>query len=133
MTDTALPRVLCVDDEPNVLAAMERTLFGEFDVVVAPSGQAGLDAIRWGDRFAVIMSDMRMPNMDGATFLAKARELSPDSVRLLLTGQADVTSSIAAINKGAIFRYLCKPCPKEELIATLNDAVRQYRLVCAEK
>ncbi|MGG7448259.1 response regulator [Kosakonia oryzendophytica] len=133
MTDTALPRVLCVDDEPNVLAAMERNLFGEFDVVVAPSGEAGLDAIRWGERFAVIMSDMRMPNMDGATFLAKARELSPDSVRLLLTGQADVTSSIAAINKGAIFRYLCKPCPKEELIAALNDAVRQYRLVCAEK
>ncbi|MCI4187748.1 response regulator [Dickeya dianthicola] len=133
MTDTTLPRVLCVDDEPNVLAAMERNLFGEFNVVVAPSGEAGLDAVRWGQRFAVIMSDMRMPGMDGATFLAKAREISPDSVRILLTGQADVESSIAAINKGAIFRYLCKPCPKEELISALNDAVSQYRLVCAEK
>ncbi|ADM98373.1 response regulator [Dickeya dadantii] len=133
MTETALPRVLCVDDEPNVLAAMERNLFGEFDVVVAHSGEAGLDAVRWGKRFAVIMSDMRMPGMDGATFLAKAREISPDSVRILLTGQADVESSIAAINKGAIFRYLCKPCPKEELVAALNDAVGQYRLICAEK
>ena len=133
MTDTALARVLCVDDEPNVLAAIERNLFGEFEVVVAKSGEAGLDAVRWGEKFAVIVSDMRMPGMDGATFLAKAREISPDSVRILLTGQADVQSSIAAINKGAIFRYLCKPCPKDELIAKLNDAVRQYRLICAEK
>ncbi|MFS2222080.1 response regulator [Pantoea sp. B65] len=133
MTETALPRVLCVDDEPNVLAAMERNLFGEFEVVVANGGEAGLDAIRHGERFAVIMSDMRMPGMDGATFLAKVREVSPDSVRLLLTGQADLESSIAAINKGAIFRYLCKPCPREELVSALNDAVSQYRLVCAEK
>jgi len=133
MTDTSLPRVLCVDDEPNVLAAIERNLFDLFDVVTAHSGEAGLDAIRSGKPFAVILSDMRMPGMDGATFLSRAREVSPDSVRILLTGQADVESSIAAINKGAIFRYLCKPCPKEDLIATLNDAVRQYRLVCAEK
>lgn len=133
MTDTSLPRVLCVDDEPNVLAAIERNLFDLFDVVTAHSGEAGLDAIRSGKPFAVILSDMRMPGMDGATFLSRAREVSPDSVRVLLTGQADVESSIAAINKGAIFRYLCKPCPKEDLIATLNDAVRQYRLVCAEK
>ncbi|SCC09392.1 response regulator [Kosakonia oryziphila] len=133
MTDTSLPRVLCVDDEPNVLAAIARNLFDVFDVVTAHSGEAGLDAIRSGKPFAVILSDMRMPGMDGATFLSRAREASPDSVRILLTGQADVESSIAAINKGAIFRYLCKPCPKEDLIATLNDAVRQYRLVCAEK
>ncbi len=133
MTETALPRVLCVDDEPNVLAAMERSLFGEFDVVTARSGEAGLDTVRWGEPFAVIMSDMRMPGMDGAVFLAKAREISPDSVRILLTGQADVESSIAAINKGAIFRYLCKPCPKEELVSALNDAVSQHRLVRVEK
>lgn len=133
MTDTALPRVLCVDDEPNVLAAMERNLFGEFDVMVALSGEAGLAAIARGERFAVIMSDMRMPGMDGATFLSKVRVICPDSVRLLLTGQADLESSIAAINKGAIFRYLCKPCPKEELVPALNDAVNQHRLICAEK
>jgi response regulator RpfG family c-di-GMP phosphodiesterase len=133
MSDTPLPRILCVDDEPNVLAAMERNLFGEFDVVVANGGEAGLDAVRWGEPFAVVMSDMRMPGMDGATFLAKVREVSPDSVRVLLTGQADVESSIAAINKGAIFRYLCKPCPKDELGASLHDAVNQYRLLRAEK
>jgi DNA-binding NtrC family response regulator len=116
-----------------VLAAMERNLFGEFDVMVALSGEAGLAAIARGERFAVIMSDMRMPGMDGATFLSKVRVICPDSVRLLLTGQADLESSIAAINKGAIFRYLCKPCPKEELVPALNDAVNQHRLICAEK
>jgi response regulator RpfG family c-di-GMP phosphodiesterase len=133
MTEICLPRILCVDDEPNVLAAMERNLFGKFDVVVAQSGNAGLEAIRWQEPFSVIMSDMRMPNMDGATFLAKAREVAPDSVRILLTGQADLESSIAAINKGAIFRYLCKPCPSDELVSVLNEAVNQYRLIRAEK
>ncbi len=133
MNDDALPRILCVDDEPNVLAAMERSLSGEFEVVSANGGVAGLDAIHWGEPFTVVMSDMRMPGMDGATFLAKVREVSPDSVRVLLTGQADVQSSIAAINKGAIFRYLCKPCPADELASTLNDAVNQHRLVRAEK
>lgn len=133
MTETTLPRVLCVDDEPNVLAAMERNLFGEFDVVTANSGEEGLALLGRGEVFSVIMSDMRMPGMDGATFLSRAKAICPDSVRLLLTGQADLASSIAAINKGAIFRYLCKPCPKDELVSVLSEAVNQYRLICAEK
>lgn len=133
MTDSALPRVLCVDDEPNVLAAMQRNLFGKFDVVVANGGEAGLATLQQEEPFAVVMSDMRMPGMDGATFLAQVRSVAPDSVRILLTGQADVASSIAAINKGAIFRYLCKPCPAHELLATLDEAVAQHRLVRAEK
>ncbi|MCQ9372645.1 response regulator [Methyloversatilis sp. XJ19-13] len=133
MTEDTLPRVLCVDDEPNLLSAMERALHGRFDVVIANGGVAALDAIQWGEPFAVIVSDMRMPGMDGATFLAHAREQAPDAVRLLLTGQADVESSIAAINRGAIFRYLCKPCPTETLIATLDEAVRQYDRTRAER
>lgn len=133
MTEDTLPRVLCVDDEPNLLAAMERTLHSRFDVVTANGGTAGLDAIQLGEPFAVIVSDMRMPGMDGATFLAQAREQAPDAVRILLTGQADVESSIAAINRGAIFRYLCKPCPSDVLIAALDDAVRHYNRVRAER
>ena len=133
MSDDSLPRVLCVDDEPNILAGLERSLFGRFEVVTANGGDAGLDAIQLGEPFDVVVSDMRMPQMDGATFLAKAREVSPDTIRILLTGQADAESAIAAVNKGAIFRYLCKPCPKEQLIATLDEAVNQRRLVRAEK
>ena len=133
MSETPLARLLCVDDEPNVLAAMERSLFGKYDVTVAPSGAAGLDAVHWSGPFAIILSDMRMPGMDGAEFLAKTREVAPHSVRILLTGQADVASSIAAVNKGGIFRYLCKPCPQDMLEATLAEALRQYQLEQAER
>lgn len=130
--DETLPRVLCVDDEPNLLAGLERTLFGEFDVTTAPGGALGLELIESEPCFAVIVSDMRMPGMDGAEFLAKARERSPDSTRILLTGQADTESAIAAINHGAIFRYLCKPCPSEVLIPTLNEAVERHRSAVIE-
>lgn len=133
MSDEPLPRVLCVDDEPNILAGLERSLFGRFEVVTANGGDAGLDAIRMEGPFEVVVSDMRMPQMDGATFLAKAKEVLPDAIRILLTGHADTDSAIAAVNKGAIFRYLCKPCPKEQLLATLDEAVSQSRLVRAEK
>lgn len=123
MSEPDLPRILCVDDEPNLLAALERNLFGQFDVVTANGGEAGLAALAEGPPFDAIVSDMRMPGMDGAAFLALARERAPDTVRILLTGQADAESAIAAINRGAIFRFLCKPCPTEELVATLQQAV----------
>jgi response regulator RpfG family c-di-GMP phosphodiesterase len=133
MSEPKLPRILCVDDEPNLLAALERNLFGEFEVVTADGGEAGLAAIAEGPPFAAIMSDMRMPGMDGATFLAAARALAPDSVRLLLTGQTDATSAIAAVNQGAIFRFLCKPCPTEELVAALEQAVALHRATVLER
>ncbi|QNH12399.1 HD domain-containing phosphohydrolase [Xanthomonas sp. SI] len=133
MSEPELPRILCVDDEPNLLAALERNLFGQFDVVTANGGEAGLAAIAAGPPFAAIVSDMRMPGMDGAAFLAAARARAPDSVRLLLTGQADATSAIAAINQGAIFRFLCKPCPTEELVAALEQAVALHRATLLER
>ncbi|MFC7521623.1 HD domain-containing phosphohydrolase [Xanthomonas populi] len=133
MSDPELPRILCVDDEPNLLAAVERNLLGQFDVVTANGGEAGLAAIASGPPFAAIVSDMRMPGMDGAAFLAAARARAPDSVRLLLTGQADATSAIAAINQGAIFRYLCKPCPTDELVAALEQAVALRRATLLER
>lgn len=123
MNEPELPRILCVDDEPNLLAALERTLYGQFDVVTAAGGEAGLAAMEESPAFDVIVSDMRMPGMDGATFLALARERAPDTVRILLTGQADVDSAIAAINRGAIFHFLRKPCPSTEVVATLHKAV----------
>ncbi|MET0550462.1 MAG: HD domain-containing phosphohydrolase [Xanthomonas sp.] len=133
MSEPELPRILCVDDEPNLLAALERNLFGQFDVVTADGGAAGLAAIAAGPPFAAIVSDMRMPGMDGAAFLAAARARAPDSVRLLLTGQADATSAIAAVNHGAIFRFLCKPCPTEELVAALEQAVALHRATVLER
>lgn len=133
MSELALPRVLCVDDEPNVLLALERNLFGLFDVVTANGGEAGLTAISAGPPFEVIVSDMRMPGMDGASFLASARERAPDTVRILLTGHADAESAIAAINRGAIYRFLCKPCATDELVATLQQAAGQHRRTLVER
>jgi len=128
-----LPRVLCVDDEPNVLAALDRTLSERFNVSMATSGERALDMIAAGPPFTVVVSDMRMPGMDGAAFLARVRGRTPDTVRILLTGQADVGSAIAAINEGAIFRYLCKPCPHEELMAALDQAVAHHWFVQSER
>lgn len=128
-----LPRVLCVDDEPKLLAALERNLYDEFDITTAGSGAEALAAIQSEEPFAVILSDMRMPNMDGATFLSKARALAPDSVRILLTGQADAESAMKAINEGAIFRFMTKPCSKQVLSEALNAGVDQHRLLKTER
>ncbi len=133
MTEKTLPRVLCVDDEPNLLAALKRELRTHFDITTAGSGKDGLETLRTQAPFAVLVSDMRMPEMDGATFLGRAREAYPDTVRILMTGQADVTSAIEAINKGAIFRYLCKPCASDVLRAALDQAVSQYQLTQTER
>jgi response regulator RpfG family c-di-GMP phosphodiesterase len=130
---TERPRVLCVDDEPNVLAALDRTLSERFDVCTAVSGERALVLIAAGPPFTVVISDMRMPGMDGAAFLARVRGRAPDTVRILLTGQADIGSAIAAINEGAIFRYLSKPCPHEELMAALDQAVAHHWFVQSER
>ncbi len=129
----AVANVLFVDDEEGVLNSFRRLLRqSPYAVHTAASGDAGLDRIRQ-ERFAVIVSDMRMPQMDGAAFLKQAHRISPDSVRILLTGQADLDSAIAAVNEGRIFRFLTKPCPPDVLTATLEIAMDQYRLVTAER
>jgi CheY-like chemotaxis protein len=81
----------------------------------------------------VVIADMRMPGMDGATFLRHTRELQPTAVRMLLTGQADIAAAIKAINEGQVFRFLTKPCPPEQLLSVVDEAVRQYELVIAER
>ena len=125
-------RVLCVDDEQNVLDGLSRTLAEDVEVETAISGEAGLAKLAEG-RFAVVVSDMRMPGMNGAAFLAAVRELSPETVRILLTGQSDLDAAIAAVNEGAIFRFLQKPCPPAVLLKTVLAAAEQHRLVCAER
>jgi response regulator RpfG family c-di-GMP phosphodiesterase len=132
-TAPSRPRILCVDDEPRVLAALSRQLHQAYTVVTAESGAAGLTALADAAPVAVIVSDMRMPIMDGAAFLAEARRQAPDTVRILLTGQADLNDAATAVNKGGIFRFLQKPCPAEDLLAALRDGVRQFELVHAER
>lgn len=125
-------KILFVDDEPNVLAGYERQLRKRFEVHTAAGGEQGLAALAAGP-FAVVVSDMRMPGMTGAQFLAETRARHPDAVRLLLTGYADVQSAIDAVNRGGLFRFLTKPCDAETLAAALADALAQHRLVTAER
>lgn len=126
-------RILCVDDERNVLEALERNLYEEFDVTTAESGQAALALLDGAEPFAVIVSDMRMPGMSGAELLAQVRQRSPDTVRILLTGHSDMDDAVAAVNRGGIFRFLCKPCPTDELIGSLEAGVQRYGLSQTER
>lgn len=126
-------RILCVDDEPAVLDGIEQHLRKLFEVRTAASGHDGLEILDSGGPFAVVLSDMRMPGMDGATFLGRAREMAPDTVRMLLTGQADVESAISAVNLGQIFRFLTKPCPPNQLRACFEQALEQHLLITAER
>lgn len=127
------PKLLCVDDEPIVLESMKMNLRRRFEVLTATSGAAALELLAREPGVAVVMSDMRMPGMSGATLLAKVRVGWPDTVRLLLTGQADLESAIAAVNEGQIFRFLNKPCPAPALLAAIEAAAEQHRLVTAER
>jgi response regulator RpfG family c-di-GMP phosphodiesterase len=128
-----MEKILLVDDEPSVLDGFQRQLHKKFDIETAASGQEGLNKIADYGPFAVIISDMRMPIMDGITFLMKARQTAPESVRMILTGNADQQTAIDAINRGAIFRFLNKPCSHENLTGAIDAGLEQYRLITAEK
>lgn len=127
------PRLLFVDDEPAVLEALAVNLRRAFEVVTVTSGEAGLEYLQAESDFCVVVSDMRMPRMDGATFLARAREVAPDVVRILLTGQADLDAAINAVNHGQLFRFLTKPCPRDTLRTAIDSAVAQHQLINAER
>jgi response regulator RpfG family c-di-GMP phosphodiesterase len=127
------PRVLCVDDEPRVLEGIALSLRRRYDVLTASGGMAALDILTKDPNVAVVLSDMRMPMMDGTQFLHRCRELAPDTVRLILTGQTDLGAAIAAVNEGQIFRFLTKPCPPAVLLPAMDAAVEQHRLITAER
>jgi response regulator RpfG family c-di-GMP phosphodiesterase len=133
MTEFALPRVLCVDDDQQILDGLARTLRSEFAVTTARGGIAGLAALRDNEPYAVIISDMRMPGMDGLAFLTRATELAADAVRVLLTGDADVALAVDAVNRCGLFRFLLKPVNHEALALALRDAVAQHELIVTER
>ena len=126
-------RVLFVDDEPNVLDGIRRQLRNRVNIETAIGAAAGLSMIESKGPFAVVVSDMRMPEMNGARFLSKVNEISPNTVRMVLSGQADLDSTVAAVNEGHIFRFLMKPCDSDKLVEVVNSGIAQYRLVNAEK
>lgn len=126
-------RVLFVDDEPNVLDGIRRQLRNRVEIETATGAAAGLALIASKGPFAVVVSDMRMPEMNGARFLARVHEIAPQTIRMVLTGQSDMDSTLAAVNEGQVFRFLMKPCDAETLLGVITSGIEQYRLVHAEK
>ncbi len=127
------PRILMVDDEPNVLSGYRRTLCESYDVSTADGGAAALKILDESGPFPVVFTDMRMPRMDGVAFLRGARKKHPDSVYVMLTGNSDQETAINAINEGQVFRFLNKPCSPEMLEHTIRAGLRHYELIQSEK
>jgi FixJ family two-component response regulator len=127
------PLILCVDDEPHVVEGLALILRKDYEVHTATSAEQALHKLRDVTNLAVVISDMRMPKMDGATFLHQAMLRRPDAARILLTGQADRDEAIRAVNEGQIFRFLVKPCPSDQLKAAIDAGVIHYRLHQAER
>ena len=126
-------KILCVDDEPNILSGYQRSLRKQFEIETAPGGAEALAKIEENGPYAVLVTDMRMPGMDGIQFLQEAQRVAPDSVRIMLTGNADQQTAAGAVNEGRIFRFLNKPCSPEDLGHALTAGLEQYRLITAEK
>jgi putative nucleotidyltransferase with HDIG domain len=132
--DLTRPTVLFVDDEENILKALQRlTMDEEFYTEIASSGDAGLQKLVKLSNVALIVSDQRMPGMNGAEFLQQSQQLAPDAVRILLTGYSDISAAADAINKGGASRYLNKPWNDEDLLQTLRAAVEIWHLAHENK
>jgi response regulator RpfG family c-di-GMP phosphodiesterase len=119
-------RILFVDDEQNVLDSYKRLLHDQFHIEVAPGGGKALAAIHLFGPYAIVISDMQMPGLNGAEFLGQVRQLAPNTVRMLLTGHKDINQAIEAVNEGRIFRYLTKPCEKKDLVSAIELGLLQY-------
>ncbi len=127
MSHVSLPKVLCVDDEPGLLRSLRWLLRSQYEVAVASSGFDGL-ALLSAENFDVVISDQRMPGMTGTEFLERAREVSPRSIRLLLTGYSDFNAVLSSVNDSEVFRFISKPWDNQKLLDTVGDAAKVARM-----
>ena len=125
--------ILLVDDEINIIYGYQRNLRNRFNVHIAESAKEGLEINKLYGPFAVVVADYRMPEMDGIKFLSLIKQTSPDTVRIMLTGHADIQLAVNAINEGNIFRFLTKPCSEHLLTSSLETAIEHYRLITSER
>ncbi len=125
--------ILLVDDEPNVLQAFRRGLHGRYKLHLAEGGPAAIKMLQDDGPFAVVVCDMQMPEINGIAVLAESKRVSPDTIRVMLTGNADQQTAISAVNQAAIFSFLNKPCPADKLAETLDLAIRQHQSQALER
>ena len=131
--ETLHPRILLLDDEERVVNGLSLHLRRDHEVHSATTGEEAVRLLRSCGPFAAVVSDLRMPGMDGAQFLALARQIDPDCVRILLTGVSDQAAAAAAVNDGQVFRFLTKPCAPQQVRAAIAAAVEQHGLLKAER
>jgi len=124
----SLPKILLVDDEGDILQSLRRLLRKKFEMTTTVDPEEALRHLEQ-DTYAILLSDQRMPTMEGTELMAKAREISPDTVRIILTGYADINAATDAINQGGVYRFLQKPWNDAELLATLSQAADHFALV----
>lgn len=127
------PKILCVDDESHVLEGFRVNLRKLFEVHTSTDGRQAIEMLLRDGPFAVIVCDLRMPNIGGVEVLSEAARRAPQTVRMMLTGQADLPTAMAAINDGRIFRLLLKPCPPQNLIEALTIAAEHHRQQAEER
>lgn len=125
-------KVLFVDDNASVLAAFRRNMRKRFDMLTAESAETALEVLRDQGPIGIIVSDMKMPGMNGVEFLEKSIEVSPESVRIMLTGNADQETATEAVNRGHVYRFLNKPCSVEDLVEAIKDASHHHELMKLE-
>jgi response regulator RpfG family c-di-GMP phosphodiesterase len=133
MSNQKRSHVLCVDDEARVVEGLKLHLRKDYEVHTALGGEEGLQKLKELGSVAVVISDMRMPGMDGATFLKRVMRTYPDASRILLTGEPGRDAAVHAVNEAQIYRFLTKPCPPDQLKAAVDAAVIQHRLMNAER
>ncbi len=126
-------KIMLVDDEPKILDGYARSLRKQFDITTCCGGAEALKLNEQEGPFAVIVSDMRMPEMTGVELLSKIKTIEPDTVRIMLTGNADQKTAVDAVNEGDVFKFLTKPCSPLDMGVSLRAAIEQYRLIRAEK
>ena len=123
------PRILFVDDERNVLRSLERLFLEEdYDIFTAASGQEGLETLEQSGPFQLIVSDYRMPSMNGVDFLSEVCRRWPETERIILSGYADTAAIVAAINEGQIYKFIAKPWSDDDLLRTVREVLDRYEL-----
>ena len=124
-----LPVVLLLDDEPNVTAGLKRALHNDPWTIVTAATVGGAFDILARETVDVVVSDERMPGMSGSQFLTEIRKKYPNTIRMILSGQADLEAAVRAINEGEVYRFLLKPCNPAELRITIRQAIEHKQLV----
>ncbi len=125
--NSAQGRILCVDDEPNVLRALQRIFIDDdYEIVLASSGEEGLKYLAEEGPFQVVVSDYRMPAMNGVDFLHSVYDRWPETIRIVLSGYADIGAVVSAINEGRIYKFIPKPWDDDELRSTIQECLERF-------